>query len=102
MHGVLENARPILIIEINRPMLDFQGTTPLEVFEFLRSFGYKVYKIQVNPCWGRTRPLITLPLWNPEDFVKRSALPGEPFDPPIDILCVPEPSPAQSNSQATP
>jgi FkbM family methyltransferase len=100
MHGVLRRARPILIIEINRPMLDFQGTTPLEVFEFIRSFGYKVYKIQVNLCWARTRPLITLPLWDPADFAKRSAASGEPFDPAIDVLCIPEPS--ASNSGETP
>jgi FkbM family methyltransferase len=107
MHRVLRKARPILIMEVNRPMLDFQGTTPLEVFEFLKSFGYKVYKIQVDLRWGRTRPLVTLPLWNPEDFSKRPAVQqpavhGKPFDPAFDVLCIPEPSASQSNSKDNP
>ena len=98
MCRVLQKARPILIMEVNRLMLGFQNTTPLEVFEFLKSFGYEVYKIQVNKRWGRTRPFVTLPLWNPEDFSKRPAEQAKPFDPAFDILCIPEPSVSQSNS----
>jgi FkbM family methyltransferase len=98
MRRVLRKARPILIMEINRPMLEFQGTSPLEVFEFLTSFGYEVYEIQVNLRWGRTRPLVTLPSWNPEDFSERPVEPGKPFDPSFDVLCIPEPSVSQSNS----
>ena len=98
MRGVLRNARPILIMEVNRPMLEFQGTTPLEVFEFLTSFGYQVYKIQVNLRWGRTRPVVTLPSWNPQDFSEQPVEPGKPFDPSFDVLCIPEPSPSPPNS----
>jgi FkbM family methyltransferase len=98
MRRVLRKARPILIMEVNRPMLKFQGTTPLELFEFLTSFRYTIYKIQVNKRWGRTRPLVTLPLWNPEDFSKQPAQQGHPFDPAFDVLCIPEPSASQLNS----
>ena len=85
-------------MEVNRPMLEFQGTTPLEVFEFLTSFRYEIHKIQVNKRWGRTRPLVTLPLWNPEDFSEQPVQQGQPFDSAFDVLCIPEPSASQSNS----
>ena len=98
MRRVLRKARPILIMEVNRPMLEFQGTTPLEVFEFLTSFRYAIYKIQVNKRWGKTRPLVTLPLWNPEDFSEQPAQHGHPFDPAFDVLCIPESTASQSNS----
>lgn len=61
-HGTIKRFRPILVIEINRPVLLRQDTSPEEVFAELTQLGYTWRNVYVeNKCEGEQFDIIAFP-----------------------------------------
>jgi FkbM family methyltransferase len=51
MQRVLQESRPILVVEVNDRMLTAQGDSPTGLLDLVRSFDYSVYAIEKRSGW---------------------------------------------------